>query len=127
MASRDLVKSLIIDGVSITHQSETLKYISGNGEKTIEAFNGGNGTIEIVTGSNISTKISQISFEMPNSKVASDLVDTWQEDDSRQVVQIIFESGKEKTFEECILTSDPEIPAGSDTNISIEFKGAQSK
>lgn len=127
MAIRDSVKSLIINNVEVPFQAETLKYKIGKGDRNFESHVKGNGEIEVVVGEDTSTKIGMVGFELQNTKIGRDFVNTWQGNRNSNVVQILLEEGSLITFENMALVSDPEIPISSDSNIAVEFQGNPAK
>ena len=103
----------------------TLAYTEGKGEQTIRAASAGGGQVEQIYANNVESNFSMVKFELPATVENIELAREWKSNANANLVQLAGstpEGRVTRTFSQAALLSDYEVPLGSDTNISIEFK-----
>ena len=125
MSVRDQIETIIVNNETAVFEQNTASFNFGLGEKNVQNFAKGEGQTEVVVANNVSTQLGKVMFSMPNDTTSIEQARTWAEN-TTNLVQIIFQSGKIYTLEDAVLNS-PDIGGGSDTNIDIEFVGGTVK
>jgi hypothetical protein len=114
------------DPVAIIPNS--LMYTEGLGEQTIRATSAGGGQVEQVYANNVETKFSQCNFEMASTVENIARAREWKTLQNQNVVQIAGQTPEgrvTRTFTQAAILNDYEVPLGSETNITVEFKSNQ--
>lgn len=111
-----------IDGFPIYIRPNSLKYTDGRGEVTVRTQSAGDNVTEAVFTDNAELKISMVSFEMQNTvenlrKVTRD----WRNTNFHTIR--IYDTGFTGTFQNMMLSNDPEYEVTADGGISLEWKG----
>ena len=103
----------------------SLVYTEGKGEQTMRAASAGGGQVEPIYSNNIETNLSMCRFDLPATVENIDLAREWKSNSNQNLVQLAgrtAEGNVTRTFTQAALLTDYEVPLGSDTNITIEFR-----
>jgi hypothetical protein len=103
----------------------SLKYVGGKGEKNVRPQSSGGGNVDAVVTENAETKLSQVMFEMTNTKGNIERYEEAQESLGGLTVEFADAlSGLTKSFANMSVTNDSEITLSQDGNIVVEMKGS---
>lgn len=113
--------TLVINNEAIYIVPNSLSYQPGYGEGQVNVHSAGSGAVQIISSTNVETKIASVKFTLNNTTASIDLIDTWKENESHNSISITS-SGFSKSFNNAILISDIEIMLGSEGTIECEWK-----
>lgn len=111
------------DPVSVTPNS--VVFTEGLGEQSIRAASSGGGQVEQVYSNNIESNFATVKFDMPATVENVERAREWKTNTNQNVVQIAGrtpEGRVTRTFTQAAILNDYEVPLGSETDISVEFK-----
>lgn len=103
----------------------SLKYTEGKGEQTIRAASAGGGEVEQIYANNVESNFSMVSFDMPATVENIGRALDWKVNRNLNVVTIAGstpEGTVTRTFTQAAILNDYEVPLGSETNVTIDFK-----
>ena len=103
----------------------TVMFTEGLGEQSIRAASAGGGQTEQIYSNNIESNFSKVVFEMPATIENIAKAREWKAARNTNVVQITGrtpEGRLSRSFTQAAILNDYEVPLGTETNISIEFK-----
>lgn len=116
---------IIINNEDVPLMPNTFAYTEGLGEQDMKAVSAGAGTVEQLYIENIESNFGMFKFDMPVTIETIALARKWKVNKNRNVCQVVGENDEgtvSKTFTQSAMLNDYEVPIGSDTVISIEFK-----
>lgn len=103
----------------------TVMFTEGLGEQNIRAASAGGGQTEQIYSNNIESNFSKVVFEMPATIENIAKAREWKANRNQNVVQITGrtpEGRLSRSFTQAAILNDYEVPLGTETNVSIEFK-----
>lgn len=120
---------LVINNEVIAHTPNSVKFTDGFGEQSIRAASTGGGNVERIYSNNVENNFSKCMFDMPATVDNIEKVRDWKANFDQNLIQIQGQTSDGKiltrTISNAALINDVEIALGSDTDISLEFAGAQ--
>jgi len=119
--------AVIVNNEVVPTIPNTVKFTEGLGEQSMRSVSIGEGKTEQVWSNNVESSIGMVAFEIPVTVELIELARTWKGNQNQNLVQLAGRTadGKEltRTFSGAALLSDYEVELGSDTTITVEFKG----
>jgi len=113
--------TVLVDNETIGIVPNSASFTLGKGTKNVRVASAGGGATEIVVTENAEEKKSKGKFSVYPTKENIDKIVSWSKD--KHVVQIIDNDGFQKTMQDAVLVTDPEIALGADTVIELEWEG----
>lgn len=116
---------VIVNDDPISIIPNTLMYTEGLGEQNVRAASVGGGEVEQIYSHNIESNFGSVTFEMAVTIDNIKLARQWKANQNNNLVQIVGRTPDgqfSRTFSKASLLNNYEVPLGSETNITIEFK-----
>lgn len=115
--------TVIANNIAISIVPNSLDYVDGLGETTVEAQSAGGNSITAVYGDDATTKIGELKFEMFNTATNIALIKEWKLNSSANAFHVFDNTSDfSRVFQNAVLTTNVEVGLGSDKTISLEFK-----
>lgn len=95
------------------------------GEASVSAASSGGGNVEIVVGLNAEKLVGEISFELYNTPLNRERVETLGEKRTARAFSTVrcVDGGYAKSYSKMILTNEPDVQWRTDGKITVEMKG----
>ena len=113
--------TLVVNNVVIAYVPGTLTFTEGNPEKKIRIQTGGGGSIDRVSSIDVTTKFSDVKFQLLNTAYNIDLVKTWVNNDFNNAISIT-DSGLTRHGSNAAIINKYEVSTGVDGKIDVEFQ-----
>ncbi len=117
-----------VNSANIPIIGNSVSYTEGAGvSDNIPESTGGN-AVQMVSTRDVSTLFSIVKFSIKNTAKNAELVRDWKSRDADNLIEIIGQnnvsSSFSRSFQDAVLTNDPEIGLGMDSEIALEWKTA---
>ncbi len=119
MAALNVIQ-LTINNEAIGIKPNSFKFTTGRGERTVRTKMSGS-NLSTVQSSDVETQVSMCKFTLLSETDTTAKLTEWQDNFDSNVVIAQDADGNTYTFTKAIITSDPEISAGVDGEVEIEF------
>lgn len=117
--------TVTINNVVMSIVPNSAAYSEGLGEDNVRAASNGGGSISVVVAKDAEKFLSMLKFQFENTFQNIEYIKSVKASFAFNVVSFFdSKTGFIRTMQQAILTTDYEVGLGSDTPISIEFKGA---
>ena len=124
MANGISLPTIIVNNENITISAGSSNFKRGKGDRTFRVGSVGGGATESVFTENGDTKKGMIKFSVFPTKAMIDKIESWQDEDNNNTVQIIDNNNNfDKTCQHAGILEDPDVALGADTLIEIIFEG----
>jgi hypothetical protein len=110
--------------------ANSVKTKKGRGTVKVENMTRGNGSSEIVTSVDTSTKIGMVKFDIPATIEGFKQLDAWHLNKGKNVCRVTFVAdGKQivEYYPTMSVTNDPDKETGVDGKVSVEMSGGQAQ
>jgi len=114
--------TVVINNITVPVVPNSVAFTEGFGEQNIRTQSAGGGSVQQVYSNNIETNMSMFKCELYNTAENIDNIRIWKTNNSDNAISVTGE-GLTRSFTNMALVNDYEVNLGSDTTISIEFKG----
>tara|TARA_R110002020_G_scaffold433568_1_gene643669 strand:+ start:552 stop:941 length:390 start_codon:yes stop_codon:yes gene_type:complete len=123
MASQLNDITIIVNGVQVAYEADSLKWKDGFGEYNVRnAVVGGGQTLQVFS-KDLSSKFGMVAFSMPSIPENEALKRAWKVNNNNNVVELVGPTGSgiAKIFTQASILNDPETNAATDGSIEVEF------
>lgn len=118
--------SIVMNNVAVSIVPNSFSYQGGDGEQDIRVQTSGGGNSSVVFSDNVETHVSMPKFKLFPTKENIALIATWKANKATNALQVVDNDNNfTLSFPTVALTNHTEIALGSDTDISLEFKGGR--
>jgi len=118
--------AIVVNNEAVGINPNSAGMTEGRGEQKIRPVSVGGGATEQVFANDLESALGMVKFTMPSTIVNVELALSWKTNGNQNVVEITGQNADgtfARTFTQCSLTSDYEVPFGTDADIEIEFHG----
>lgn len=115
--------SIVVNNQNVKIKPNTFKYKRGKGDAIVRVESSGGGKTSTVFARNLDTAKGSFSFSLEPTTSNDAIVDTWQDNDNNNVVQVFDNiENVTKTFTRAVIITDPERAWSVDGEIAVEFE-----
>lgn len=112
--------TLTVNNLVISIVPNSFSYTPGKGEQTMKVQSAGGGSTQTVFSDNVETKLSTVKFQVYTTNDTAGDVDIWKTNKNLNTITAT-ENDFTRSFTGAALLNDPEIKAGSEGTIDLEF------
>lgn len=118
--------TILVNNEQIAYTADSLSWKDGLGNSSTRNAVVGGEQVEPIYSQDLATKVGMVKFAMPSTVEADELKRTWKLNKNANVVELVGPSGTtfSKIFTSAAIDDDPEVNAGTDGNVEIEFSSA---
>ena len=116
---------ILVNNEQIAYTADSLSWKDGLGDSNTRNAVVGGGQVEPIFSQDLATKVGMVKFSMPSTIESDGLKRTWKLNNNANVVELVGPAGSSfsKIFTAAAIQDDPEVSAGTDGNVEIEFRG----
>lgn len=114
---------VLVDGIPVSVQPNSVKYNDGDGEVTLRSQTAGT-TVEIVRSVNAETTIGMAGFTLLATVENAELLRRWRRDPIPHTVELSqLGANFRRAFRNMRVSNNPDVETGHDTSFDVEFMG----
>lgn len=113
--------TIVVNNATVAIKPNSFSYKEGFGERNVRVASTGGGGRSIVTTENVETQMGSCKFTLYTTADNIAAVRSWLANGSANMVEASDRSGWSRTFQQAIITNDPDLNLGVDGEIEVEF------